>query len=284
MTSPSARLFALAASLSALAVPHLAGAQQPVASDQQCERSLRQVETAPEEVMTRGALHLCGERGAAALASLVRRAAQRTDETYWTTLLWATETPLQAVLDAAADLARDRTAPVRTRIRGLVLLAHQIYGPDVHLMAPGGQFDSLESADYCRFTASGDGGPLKGQVAVLEQVAKRLSDDRTEPRALRLAALCIVRLNRPGYQLVEDPSRIHIIAECERRYRVKSDIDHQFMIAWDVVGSTAHGSVVVPANAEKVFFTDALGVARFYTGDELIAVIPSSPKSCATEP
>src|SRR6266545_3413856 len=146
MSARPLRRIALAASVAALAAPHPAGAQPAAASNQQCERSLRQVDSAPEEVMTRGALHMCGDRGAAALATLVRRAAHRTDDTYWTTLFWATETPLQPVLDAAADLARDRTAPVPNRIRGLVLLAHQVYGPNVQLMAPGGRIDSLPSA------------------------------------------------------------------------------------------------------------------------------------------
>jgi hypothetical protein len=284
MSSPPARLIAVAASLSALAVPASAGAQKAVMSNQQCERSLSQVETAPEEVMTRGALHLCGARGAEALARLVRQAAHRTDDAYWTTLFWATETPLQPVLDAAVDLARDRTAPVSNRIRGLVLLAHQVYGEDVHLMTPGGHFDSLTTADDCRFAASGDGGPLKGQVSVLRQVAKSLSDDRTEPHPLRLAALCIVRHDRPSYQLAEDPGRIRISVACGSDYDIRNDLDHQIILRFDVRGTAAGGNLVVPPHRKIRFDTFAPGTARFFTGDELIAAVPSSPKRCTTEP
>ena len=275
----------LGAVLWALADAHAAGARQAVRADPRCERLLRLVATAPDSALATRDLHACGPTGVAALADLVRGAATRSDGAYLSLLhLAATESSIRPVLEAAAELAQNRGASVPSRLTGLHILVQQVYGRDSYLSAPEdlARYE-LGARVPCGIALRG-GEQVSGGIATLQQIAKHLSDDRSEPTPLRLLGLCIMREYQVGYALAEDVSRIHVTAVCADRYRVKSEIDHPIRFRWEVVGSTAHGRFDLPTRGEVLFFTDRTGITRFYSADELIAAVPSSPKVCTVEP
>jgi hypothetical protein len=249
------------------------------AAPSSCAELVRRAAAAPEEALRSRQLHTCGPEGATALAALVRRAATRSDSAYLVDLELATsERPLAPVLDAAIEVLGTRSAPLPSRIEALEIGIRQAYGVDSHLAG-----DFAESPDYCRLL-TGAGEQIAGSRARVREAAKSVADNRAEPAALRYAALCVVRSVRHGYALVDDVSQIRVTVRCESMYRVESALDHQTTVRIETANGKRHTNLSVPARGAAMHYTGVAGTTRFYSGDALIAAVPSSSQRCKAVP
>jgi hypothetical protein len=244
-----------------------------------CTELIRRAAAAPEEALGSRQLHTCGPEGATALAALVRQAASRSDSAYLFELELATsERPLPPVFDAAIEVLGNRSAPLPSRVEALEIAIRQAYGGDSNLAG-----DFSESPDYCRLR-KGAGEQIAGSGARLQQAAKSIADNRAEPIALRYAALCVVRSVRHDYALVDDVSQIHVTVRCESMYRIESALDHPTTVRIEAAKGKGHTNVKVPARGVVVHYTGVAGMTRFYSGDALIAALPSSSQRCQKVP
>lgn len=236
----------------------------------------------PEAAVSRRQLHRCGSEGRVMLARLVQLAATHPDTGYRRGLLSATQEPSSEVFRAAADLARNRSAPVPSRLTGLLVLIRQAFGPLSFLSAvpPGTSLENFRDDTSCRLIEAEGTNQIQGGSEEVRRVVKALVDDRNEPEPIRGLALCVMRHFRSKYQPAVDIGRIHISHVCDTRYRFRNDLTKHVRIEWRIPGTTAHGQVLVPAGTEVQDFTLVQGVAQFFYNDDLIASIPSSRTSC----
>lgn len=274
----SFRLHASTLSLAGLLITlgvHSSSAQP---SRPDCQHLLRAATTAPKEALSSRYLQNCGPDGVAALANLVRRAATQSDTAYLFELrLAATDVALRPILDAAVDLVSNRSATLASRTEGLLIVVEQVYGQDAFITG------LVEPVDECRLLA-GSRTPTEGEISLLRQLAKRLSDDRTEPSLLRQGGLCITQYYRPGYVLAEDVRQIHVMLKCESYYHIANDLDHQIIVGYRARSAKTTQGIVIPAHKEIVIYLPFREPVRFFSADELIAQVPSSTKRCGEKP
>ena len=247
-------------------------AAQPTRPD--CQHLLRAATAAPKEALSSRYLQNCGPDGVAALANLVRRAATQSDTSYLFELrIAATDVALRPILDAAVDLVSNRSGTLASRTEGLLIVVQQVYGQDAFIAG------LVEPVDECRLLAGGR-TPSKDEMSLLRRLAKRLSDDLTEPKLLRQGGLCITQYYRPGYVLAEDVRQIHIAVKCESYYHIANDLDHQIIVRYEAPRTAAGRGMVVPAHKEIIAYLPFTEPVRFFSADELIAEVPSSTRRC----
>lgn len=169
-----------------------------------CEAAARKAAAAPGSADFRGALTYgglarCGDTGAVALAGALRGAGALRDTALLDDLVVqasANRHPL--ILQAALDVAADRTAPPVARAAGMHVALRQYAA---HIGLPGGvaRLAVLEVGPFCTYDylpgvryASERPLPAEHRDAIIVTM-KRIADDAAEPVSMRDLAGCVAR-------------------------------------------------------------------------------------------
>ncbi|HEX2079170.1 MAG TPA: hypothetical protein VHG08_15705 [Longimicrobium sp.] len=191
----------------ALQAQHAAAAPP---SRQECEAAAQKAAAAPQSAefhwaLTYGGLARCGDTGAVALARALRQAGAIADSLLLGgVVVQASSSRHPQILQAALDLALDRSAPVPARVAGLQVALRQ---HDGRVALPGSvtQLSATAMGAFCRYDylphahyASERTLP-RGHAAAIAAAMRRIADDPAEPRPLRDLAGCVARkVGEPG--------------------------------------------------------------------------------------
>jgi hypothetical protein len=141
--------------------------------------------------LTYGGLARCGETGAVALASAVGRADAIADTALLDGLVVeASRSRHPLILQAALDVAADRSVPLIGRVAGMQVALRQ---HAVHVALPGGvaELARLEMGQFCRYDSLTGVGyaserPLpRGYREAIVAAMRGIADHAAEPRSLR---------------------------------------------------------------------------------------------------
>lgn len=149
--------------------------------------------------LTFGSLARCGDTGAVALARALREAGGIVDPVLMNSLVvQASSSRHPRILQAALDMALDRSAPTPARVAGLQVALRQ-HAAGIALPGSVEQLSTTEMGAFCRYDylshahyASERALP-PGYREHIEAAMRGIGEDEAESRPLRDLARCVAR-------------------------------------------------------------------------------------------